>query len=501
MLKSRQIGFSFVCTFITVALGLWLEQSHSILSTANKAWIAEIFESYMQDAIPLLLEGLRERNEVLKTLDLPKNSFSFDRTTLKYRLTEKSIVQLLGIDTMSDKNRGKGNVNLVIVDEAAYIQNSSIINMVIQPMLNFADGSRIYGSTTNGDNWFKFAYEQVLTDRIKDPEKYHALSYNLYTSGVYTEEKCDNIIMDAYKSHLQANPTLLPEDVCTLLAQEYFCYFTTLGKKSKLFPRFASNPDTYVTSHTTRPRKFNDGPERTLLYSDQSEFDVHFFIDYGGTSDPMAVLLMALNRYGQIIVFDEIYQNDCGIGEIIPKIREKEIEWGIKPRTYYIDRSAGNTSVKLSKTEAIKISEEFRKLGLPVTLVKYMRKRDRINLVNEYFVVYDHLVNPFTGEKPSCRLYISDLCINLIKQLSNLSTEKSSTNTTEQAKMYEAMQFRNMKNDHAVDALLYGVSELSGMSGNRTGDIVRSINSSNLQYPNRLLTRKYEKNQFRYGRI
>jgi hypothetical protein len=78
-----------------------------------------------------------------------------------------------------------------------------------------------------------------------------------------------------------------------------------------------------------------------------------------------------------------------------------------------------------------------------------------INKVAEYLSVDPDRTNPFTGEKGSPRLFISRNCVNLIREMHEyqwkvLRNRSAALNEPEQPRKF---------NDHAPDALRYGVNE------------------------------------------
>ena len=410
------------------------------MGAKDKTWISSIMDNIAPAVLPFRDLYPAERNASFKEMGISPRSLFFNRNSLTYGFPDEALIKLLGIDTISDKNRGLGNVSLIAIDEAAYVDNASIITTVLKPMLNFNQGSFIFGSTPNGDNWFK---RYVDDCKGNTAARFKTNQYDLYTCGVYSESEADKILWNSFEDYLRINATMEPYEAILLIAQEYLYHFNNYGKKQKYYPAFANKPDDF----TYMGRMFD--------YSDKSKFECYVAIDYGGTNDPMAVLFLAVDHLGRIFVFDELNLYNAGIKDACELIVQKVANWGIEPRAYYIDKSTDNKSIVLDKNSSVKIIDFFYKYGIKAIPVHRMNKMSRIDIVNEYLRAYDKSVHPGTGNTPAGRLFISDACPGLIKQMVTLEVEinKQGGNMS---------RFNQAHKDDLSDALLYGISEVSG---------------------------------------
>lgn len=444
ILKPRQIGFSYTLFRLEACLAMDLDTVRLIIATKDKTWVEQIIVPYAREVLPFMLLERGDKSYFMKERGISTKIFNYDPRLLTFMFPTLSSVQLLGIDTMKQKNRGKGGLSLVGIDEAAYVEEAGIIAEVLQPMVNSVDGAFLYGSTPNGDNWFKNSVERAR----QNPDKYMFNTYDLYTSGCYSEEKCDQIIIDAYNIHYDQDPTQTADQIAKRIAQEYFAFFDSSSTIKWLYPQFRQRPNVY----TFGGRPFNFAPseedKRKNIDFDFPKWEVYTSIDYGGTQDPMAVLFAAVNTSGQVVIFDEIYESGIGIEETVKRMKDKCLMWGVTPRINWIDRSTESVSIQLNRNTALSIMTSFRDAGLYVTPVKKMQKADRLNIANEYFCVFESLIHPILTDKGSPKIFISDICTNLIKELLNLKINKFKKGN-EGGQELKRVSFNLMKNDHA----------------------------------------------------
>lgn len=475
ILKSRQIGFSYTMFRLQVALALSMPDMRCLLGAKDKTWIQSILSNIAPEVLPFRQLMVKDRNDLFRSMGLATGGLGFNNINLSYIFPDNSLIKLLGIDTISDKNRGLGNVSLIGIDEAAFVDNASIITTVLKPMLNFNQGSFIMGSTPNGDNWFKGYVEESKTDTSS---RFRINEYNLYTCGVYSEQECDRILWESFEDYLRLNPTMTPYEAILLVAQEYLAFFNDYGRSKKFFPRFAKVPDKYTYLGSL------------IKYADKENYEVYVSIDYGGSGDAMAVLFLAVGKNGNIYVFDELTGREMGIRDAVQAINKKLIMWQVEPRMFFIDKSTTARSIVMDKNTSIKISDLFIEQGLDVTPVARMPKINRIDIVNEYMQPSPDSEHPITNETPASKLFISDTCHDLIKQMVTLTYEVDGSG--------KGKKFNEIKHDDLVDALLYAVTELSGYkyknrhqkgqrytiekSMGRTNTLVTTVNRGGVRY-------------------
>jgi hypothetical protein len=442
ILKSRQIGFSYTMFRLQAALALSIPEMRCVLGAKDKTWITSIMGNIAPGVLPYRGLSLGDKNFLFKEMGVSNHALSFDSNALAYLLPDGSMVKLLGVDTISDKNRGLGNVSLIGIDEAAYVENSSIITTVLKPMLNFNQGSFIFGSTPNGSNWFKgYADECRLSSATTS--RFMLNEYNLYTCGIYTEEECDRILWENFEDYILLNPTMTPYEAMLLVAQEYLLFFNDYGRVKKFYPLFAKRPDLYTYMSNLVP------------VANRQLYETYVSIDYGGTGDAMAVLFVAVDTSGRLFVFDEIWGREMGIRTIVDLIKRKIELWNIQPVAFYIDKSTTNRVVVLDKNTSIRIADLFQQEGLDVSPVHTMRKVNRVDIANEYFQLVPGSHHPTTQATPSSRVFIADSCTMLIKQLLFMEYEAGKDGRP-------LAKFNRIKNDDLSDAFLYVASELSG---------------------------------------
>ena len=318
-----------------------------------------------------------------------------NESELYIELKNGSFIEFKGADD-PDKLRGAG-LDGCILDEYAFMK-PIVWEEHIQPMIRESGGWATLISTPDGFNHFFDLKEFANNKKNKDWAYFHFKS----SDNPYFPKK------EIEKAREETSPDKF--------AQEYMGDFTK--KSGMVFDEFSTN------IHV-----LEDAPK-----IDQGM--VHYrSIDFG-QANPTAVLWIAVNKDGDMLVYDEIYQKNLLTSELAHLIKAKS--------PYYITMTYGDSAA----AQSIKDLTEHGIYVMPVKKTAHAAKEDYmkggIEKIKELL-----RVQRGTG-KP--RLMIASHCQNLIDEMMNYTweEEKADKNAPERPQKVR---------DHAVDALRYFIYE------------------------------------------
>lgn len=197
-------------------------------------------------------------------------------------------------------------------------------------------------------------------------------------------------------------------------------------------------------------------------------------IDHG-TKNPTACLWAAVNPEGFVVCYNEyyeagltVYENARNIvklsgNELVQdggRIRLAQSNMGMdryKERfvkeTYkctVMDSRSRNTTDALS---CMTLGDLYRMAGIRTIPASGAKAVDGIPFVRQYMHIEDNVVNPFTGETGSPRLFVLNTCRFLIDEIQKYVGETFGTKRA--ALMNNPKETARKKNDHLIDCLLY----------------------------------------------
>lgn len=167
-------------------------------------------------------------------------------------------------------------------------------------------------------------------------------------------------------------------------------------------------------------------------------------VDYG-YANPTAILFSMIDVYGNVMFFDEIYEQGVLVSDLAEMTKDKMGRYGIIDPYFVIDPSCKSKHGLMGKS----VVDEFREFGI------YCRPGNNhveagINRVSEYLKVQENHQNPWTQQSPSPHLFIHPRCVNLIREVKSYRWQE---NRMGLAKNQPEKPVKDK--DHAVDAMRY----------------------------------------------
>lgn len=420
--KPRQIGFSYTLAALVSTVVLHKKNISIIVGTATKDWVQRFFNPYMRKFLPALDD---------KTI----MEYRYNSQLMEYRIFD-SVITIVGIDTQKERTKGLSG-SLAVMDEAAMIKNFPMVMEALYAPIALQHGGMIVGSTPkSGANYFKDLFTEELAEELKEYKitKIKTYEFNIFESMMYSYEQCCDLVMGFYEGVRFTNRSWSKRQLLEVVAQEYLNYWTEHTQSmGKLAVEFNRSPHGYIY------------PSESPF--DYKGMDCYCFIDYGSSErDAMAVTFVAVNQYNQAFVFDEIYEPGAYIDRTCQAIHDTLSKYGM---TFYdligcyIDPTISARDLKMSEGYVASIQQEFANHGIEVTPTTRMRKKERWDIFNKLFIFRPKLFNPFKKEFGAPRIFISNQCSHLIKELYTLEVDWSESKKT------ITQQFNTMKNDHA----------------------------------------------------
>lgn len=157
-----------------------------------------------------------------------------------------------------------------------------------------------------------------------------------------------------------------------------------------------------------------------------------------GFNNPTAWLWAAVSPDGDIIVYDEHYEDGKLVGYHAAKVHETNLRHGLIPSYYVGDPSIRNTD----PITGTSVHLEYLEYGIPIVLGNNDVKAG-INRVGRYL----------TGLNGKPKLYVHERCRNLLHEIPRYRW--STWATKKQQFQKNKKEEPHKKNDHACDALRY----------------------------------------------
>jgi hypothetical protein len=199
----------------------------------------------------------------------------------------------------------------------------------------------------------------------------------------------------------------------------------------------------------------------------ESDWTLYRGIDHG-TTNPCACVWAAVDPQGFIYIYREYYESGQGVPEnaigIVAASGNKRIHvdndenpiTGQVRAIYeedftseqYAESVMDSRSFGTKQDGANTIGNLYNEWGLYCTKASGKRDNFMIPMVKSYFLVNDKLVNPFTNELGSPKIFIFNTCTNLRNELEGLVYKDNAVNAN-------ASEDARKKNDHLFDALKY----------------------------------------------
>lgn len=310
----------------------------------------------------------------------------YNEAELSITFPNGSIIELRGADN-EDSLRGAGLWGIVIDEYASIYNNWAVLNEVLRPAL------------TDKKGWVLF----IGTPKGKDS------LFDLYLKGQREEDN-----YKSFKFGTIDNPWLPKGEVelarkdmpGRYFRQEYEASFEDF--KGLIWPEFSEK------IHVIKP------------YYVQTVYDKIGAIDPAITGTT-AVLKAFVDEKGDLVIYDEYYEENKRVSEVSEDIKEDKVFWLIDP--------ASKAKLRPKEGKMYSLYDEYRDYGI----VAYPAEHDvnaGINRVGEQF--------------KAKTIKIFSTCTKLIWELERYhwAESKESIKGEVLAKPYK-------KNDHAVDAMRY----------------------------------------------
>lgn len=311
----------------------------------------------------------------------------FNESELSVTFPNGAVIELKGADN-EDALRGTGIWGMVI-DEFASIYNSwSVWHEVLRPALTDKKGWTLFISTPKG----KDAFFELFQKGQRGEHGYASFQYRTV----------DNPCIPGIVEEVEEARRTMPE---RYFKQEYEATF-----------------EDYVG----------------LVWSEFNETHIikPFYVQKAfpklGTIDPAisgttGVLKAAIDEDGNVIVYQEFYDSNKRVSEVVEAIKEEDVRWRIDP--------ASKAKLAQKEGELYSLYDEYRDNGI----IAYPAENDvdsGINRVGEFF--------------KQGKIKIFSTCTNLIWELQRYhwAESKESIKGDVRAKPYK-------KDDHLVDCLRY----------------------------------------------
>ena len=385
LIAGSRFGKSLAASYETAYLSLkpnvrgWIVAPTYFLGEKEFRYLYEIFVEKLPKVMPEL-----DATQIAKA-----STYSKNLNNMKLKLPWNTEINVRSADipyTLLGEE-----IDWLLLSEAAQLK-TDVWDRYLRARLVSRKGKMIIPSTPAGKNWL----------------------YPLFLRG-------QNEKFPAWKSWqfaTAANPHVDPDEIeearltmpVDVFAEQFLGEFVT--KKGRVYPEFSRSTN--------------------VLEFDVTRFPIgtRFFrcFDFGYTN-PTAVLFCALTRNDELFVFDEFYQRQRTISEIISAVRVKSQDFMFE--SSYADPSAAREITDL-RNAGISVSKADNSLTWGINSV-----RERL----------------MPGKNDSPRLYVHKKCQNLIFEFEHYKYPEQSGGATLQENPVKA-------HDHALDALRYLVTAL-----------------------------------------
>lgn len=192
-------------------------------------------------------------------------------------------------------------------------------------------------------------------------------------------------------------------------------------------------------------------------------------MDHGFTN-PTCWLWMAIDSEGRVFVYDEYYESGHVVSEVASAVHLRNVDHARVPDYYVGDPSIRN----IDPITGTSILLEYTELGIPIILGNNDQKAglNRVqSMLGKTITTPEGKVIP-DPNKPQ-KLYISKKCPNLIWEMKRLRWATWATRKMRADKNKKEEQHK--KNDHACDALRYGICSRPEVDTGNSSDLYRPI--------------------------
>lgn len=168
----------------------------------------------------------------------------------------------------------------------------------------------------------------------------------------------------------------------------------------------------------------------------------HFVMWDHGLNNPTAILFACYDQEGRIFVYEEIYERNMVIREYASVFRRRVEELGIEP-VYIVGDPAIQNRLPNSGTS---IQTEYAEEGINIALGNNDVRAG---------------ITRVQGRFAKRLLYISNRCVNTLRERSNYRWDRYASSKIENRRNPKDVPLK--RNDHAMDALRYGVCSRPAM--------------------------------------
>ena len=313
----------------------------------------------------------------------------------------------------------------VIMAEAAK-HNKDTWDKYIRPSLSDEKGFAVFTTTPEGYNWLYYLYLEALKPENADIEAWRIPSWENYI--VYPGGRED--------PEIKLMERTMPDD---RFRQEIGAEFTTFV--GKIYPEF--DPTVHIRAHEYNP----DWPN-------------YQFWDFGFVN-ALCCLDVQVSPFDEVFVWREFYENGVRLEDAL-----QSYKYMSHPEGYRVDYAFGDAA----DPEAI---TTINKMWSPCIGLMEAKKNWRQGVE----VVKRFLSSRESGDReddslPSVGLYVDSACEETIKEF--MIYQMASTNSKN-----DPVERPTKKNDHAMDALRYGLMHLFELGAVHHLDEVAEANSDN----------------------
>ena len=419
--KPKKVGNTYTIAHLVSALMLTDQIENAIAGAANMQWLTSFFMPAMRRIFPQLSPNAGKKSGA-KTAVFSSSEKMF--------FIHDNEMKVVGMD--SQKRRMKGHkAKFAFLDETASIKNYELIyETLLNPILR-TRGGIILGGTPDPDSgqWFDDIFQKaVKKEGVYSGLNVHALKFNIYESGMWSEKRIDEMMLLEYNASTSLYPEATEEYVLTQLAQENFNHFIPRVGVASIGYNFIRN-------------------EENVAYPSEA---FQITKDYGESIyDSMAALFFAYDNDATYHIIGEWEEYDSSISSCVNNVIGTWERWGIDHNlvTHYCDRNSHVKRFKTNDGYALKLKDRFLQAGLYTIPATNIPKLERLDLMNRMFENQTGVWHPFQKRYGCPQLLVSNSCPKLIKSFKTLKLD-----WTESTKSL-ARQFQVMKNDHLLDSL------------------------------------------------
>ncbi len=276
-----------------------------------------------------------------------------------------------------------------VIDEVALIRDvKKVIEVIVGPMLLDTQAGLLYIGTPRGKDFLWELFNKGQSENYPD---YESWQYTSYDNPMNSKKWLDNRRLQIGEREF---------------AQEHLASF--LDFKGIVYPEFKEK-EHVITPHALNPKLSKIGAIDTAI------------------TGVTGVLKAVVETDGTMTIYDEYYEADKRVNEVVPEIKEEDVTW-------YIDPAAVGQKIQ-RQGKLFTLYDEYQDHGIHA-LYAEKNVEGGINRVAEMFA--------------SGKIKIFSSCVNLIWELERYHwSEQKETNKG----IIKPAPYK--KNDHLVDDLRY----------------------------------------------